>query len=47
METWSIDTGYDANHPDLPSSVTGKSQISSESWKQDGAGTFQEILLLQ
>ena len=36
-----IDSGYDINHPDLPSSssiVTGDSQISSESWMEDGHG---------
>jgi len=33
-----IDTGYDINHPDLPSSVTGTSQIKGESWKEDGYG---------
>merc|ERR1712038_2179736 len=33
-----IDTGYDASHPDLPTSVTGTSQISGQSWRVDGAG---------
>ena len=44
---FSIDTGYDVAHPDLPSSstVTGKSQIESESWKKDGAGMFFNMKL--
>ena len=36
-----IDTGYDINHPDLPSSsniVSGNSQIRNESWSTDGDG---------
>lgn len=36
-----IDTGYDINHPDLPSStsiVSGNSQIASQSWTEDGHG---------
>ena len=36
-----IDTGYDINHPDLPSSkdvVSGTSQHPSESWDEDGDG---------
>ena len=36
-----IDTGYDITHPDLPSSrtiVSGNSQITSQSWTEDGHG---------
>lgn len=36
-----IDSGYDINHPDLPSwnsTISGTSQISSESWMEDGNG---------
>jgi len=40
---YSIDTGYDVSHPDLPSTVTGKSQVDSESWKKDGAGMVFNI----